>query len=103
MKKTLLLSSAVSSAVLAGGLLFSATAGAMSSAPKTDPITDFQNSWAGKALAHQRSLDMKSPLADNNILGSHNSYNSEVYSDPLSGPTTEAFHLRSDAHRCAFC
>ncbi len=68
--------------LLTTGLMASAAASAMSSAPQTDPITDFQNSWAGKALAHQRSLDMNSPLADNNILGSHNSYNSEVYSDP---------------------
>ena len=67
--------------LLTTGLMASAAASAMSSAPQTDPITDFQNSWAGKALSHQRALDMNSPLADNNILGSHNTYNSEVYTD----------------------
>lgn len=61
--------------------LASLSASAMSSTPQTDAITGFQNSWAGKALAHQRNMDRKSPLADNNILGSHNSYNSEVYTD----------------------
>jgi len=64
------------------GMLASAGALAMSSTPPSDPITDFQNSWAGKALAHQRSIDMNSPLADNSMLGSHNTYNSSVYSDP---------------------
>ena len=64
------------------GMLASAGALAMSSTPPSDPINDFQNSWAGKALAHQRSIDMNSPLADNSMLGSHNTYNSSVYSDP---------------------
>jgi len=64
------------------GMLASAGALAMSSTPPSDPITDFQNSWAGKALTHQRSIDMNSPLADNSMLGSHNTYNSSVYSDP---------------------
>ena len=64
---------------LTAGLLASATSFAMSSAPPSDPIADFQNSWAGKALAQQRNLDNNSPLSSNNIVGSHNSYNSEAY------------------------
>jgi len=66
-------------------LLFGVQAQAMSSAPSasvaasSDPITEFQNSWAGKALAHQRKMDANTPLAENNILGSHNTYNSEKY------------------------
>ena len=64
---------------LALGLTVSMSSLAMSAKPPADPIADFQNSWAGKALAHQRSLDKKSPLIDNNILGSHNTYNSKVY------------------------
>ncbi len=45
-----------------------------------DSIDDFNNSWAGKALGLQRTLDNQSPIIDNNILGTHNTYNSEVYS-----------------------
>lgn len=70
------------SIAIAAGLLASASGFAMSSkpsAPPPDPIKDFQNSWAGKALAHQRNLDVNSPMIDNNILGSHNTYNSEAY------------------------
>jgi hypothetical protein len=67
---------------LALGLAVSMGSAAMSSTPSSpppDPIADFQASWAGKALAQQRNLDMSSPIIDNNILGSHNTYNSEVY------------------------
>lgn len=64
---------------LALGLTMTMGVSAMSAKPPADPIADFQNSWAGKALAHQRRLDENSPLIDNNILGSHNSYNSKVY------------------------
>jgi len=42
-------------------------------------IDDFKNSWQGKALAKQRLLDIYSPIADNNIPGTHNTYNSEAY------------------------
>lgn len=49
-----------------------------------DGISDFNNSWAGKALTMQRQLDMASPLKDNNILGTHNSYNSSVYTTAVS-------------------
>ena len=66
-------------AVLAASLLISTGASAMSAKPPIDPIADFQNSWAGQALAHQRSLDVNSPIIDNNILGSHNTYNSKAY------------------------
>jgi hypothetical protein len=74
-----LLSNLKFSALMATGLLMSAGVSAMSSTPPSDPIADFQNSWAGKALAQQRNLDVNSPMIDNNILGSHNTYNSEVY------------------------
>lgn len=61
------------------GFFVSVGASAMSAKPPADPIADFQNSWAGKALAHQRDLDVNAPMIDNNILGSHNTYNSKVY------------------------
>ena len=60
---------------------------AMSSTPNTsnsvstDAITDFQNSWAGKAMDYQRKVDRYTPLKDINIQGTHNSYNSEAYRD----------------------
>ncbi len=67
------------------GLCLSGSVLAMSSAPpktvKTDPIDAFNTSWAGKALDLQRKLDRYSPMKDNNIQGSHNTYNSEVYRD----------------------
>lgn len=44
-----------------------------------DSISDFNDSWQGQALANQRLLDVYSPMKDNNILGTHNSYNSEKY------------------------
>ncbi|WP_299494647.1 phosphatidylinositol-specific phospholipase C domain-containing protein [uncultured Shewanella sp.] len=44
-----------------------------------DSISDFNASWQGQALASQRLLDVYSPIIDNNILGTHNSYNSESY------------------------
>lgn len=53
----------------------------LASTAMADSISDFNNSWAGKALARQRVLDQSSPLKDNNILGTHNSYNSEAYRD----------------------
>ncbi len=53
----------------------------LASTAMADSISDFNNSWAGKALARQRVLDQSSPLKDNNILGTHNSYNSEAHRD----------------------
>ncbi len=44
-----------------------------------DGIGDFQQSWSGKALSLQRSLEVYSPLADNSMMGTHNSFNSTVY------------------------
>ncbi|MCO7223349.1 phosphatidylinositol-specific phospholipase C domain-containing protein [Pleionea sp. CnH1-48] len=44
-----------------------------------DSIDNFNNSWVGKTLKAQRNLDVYSPMADNNIPGTHNTYNSEVY------------------------
>ncbi len=46
-----------------------------------DAISDFNNSWAGKALSLQRILDRASPMKDNNIIGTHNTYNSRAYQD----------------------
>lgn len=53
----------------------------LSAGVMADGISDFNKSWAGQALARQRLLDQSAPLQDNNILGSHNSYNSSVYRD----------------------
>jgi len=47
---------------------------------QADSIDDFNASWTGKALDKQRALDTFAPIIDNNILGSHNTYNSEAYS-----------------------
>jgi hypothetical protein len=44
-----------------------------------DAIDAFNDSWQGKALDLQRGLDNNAPIKDNNILGTHNTYNSEVY------------------------
>ncbi len=68
---------------LAIGMIGSASAFAMSSSPKTDPSGEFTTSWAGKALQSQRDLDLHEPMSDNNILGSHNTYNSKAYRTAL--------------------
>ena len=57
---------------LAGGLAFT-------SAAQADSIDAFNSSWVGQALDLQRGLDNNAPIIDNNILGTHNTYNSEVY------------------------
>jgi len=57
---------------LVGGLSFSNIA-------QADSIDAFNNSWVGQALDLQRGLDNNAPIIDNNILGTHNTYNSEVY------------------------
>lgn len=44
-----------------------------------DSISEYNNSWAGRAMALQRLLDVHSPMSDNNIIGTHNTYNSETY------------------------
>lgn len=66
---------------IALSLAASANVSAMSDLPDFDEIADFNNSWAGKALEMQRQLDLHQPMSENNILGTHNSYNSEVYRD----------------------
>lgn len=53
----------------------------LANAAMADSITDFNNSWVGQALSMQRVLDRAAPMKDNNIIGTHNSYNSEVYRD----------------------
>jgi len=60
------------SVTLALGLSFAGNAAA-------DSIDAFNSSWLGNALDLQRGLDNNAPIKDNNILGTHNSYNSEVY------------------------
>ena len=62
----------IAGALLAIHLVLSASALA-------DGIDDFNNSWAGQALASQRLLDADSPLSDSNIVGTHNSFNSAAY------------------------
>jgi hypothetical protein len=57
---------------LAGSLSFASTV-------QADSIDAFNSSWVGQALDLQRGLDNNSPIIDNNILGTHNTYNSEVY------------------------
>jgi len=52
---------------------------ASSSYVLADSIDAFNNSWSGQALDLQRGLDVNAPMINNNILGTHNSYNSEVY------------------------
>jgi len=49
-----------------------------------DDIDGFNNSQTGKSLAIQRELDKTTPFSVANIIGSHNSYNSEVYSSATS-------------------
>ena len=46
-----------------------------------DSIDDFQTSWLGKAMALQRSVNLNQPIINNNIQGTHNSFNSEAYRD----------------------
>lgn len=76
MKKTL------KAITLGTGIALTGSALAMSSSSgKSDPITDFGNSWAGKALTFQSKLDDHTPMSTNNIIGTHNSYNSSVYRD----------------------
>jgi hypothetical protein len=49
-----------------------------------DGIDDFNNGWTGRALAAQRRLDLRTPLGDVNILGTHNSFNAAAYSSGVS-------------------
>jgi len=50
-----------------------------SSLVMADSIDAFNNSWVGQTLDLQRGLDNNAPIINNNILGTHNSYNSDVY------------------------
>ncbi|MEE3327115.1 MAG: hypothetical protein VX252_07275, partial [Myxococcota bacterium] len=49
-----------------------------------DGIDDFNQGWLGRTLIQQRLMDLETPLGDLQIIGSHNSFNSGVYSGPLS-------------------
>lgn len=51
---------------------------------RADGIDDFNASWAGRSLAAQRVLDREAPLAECNIIGTHNSFNSAAYSTATS-------------------
>ncbi|CAM3506992.1 ricin-type beta-trefoil lectin domain protein [Parendozoicomonas haliclonae] len=64
------------------GLLISGVLG-FSSYAAAGTVDDFENSWAGKALKHQSQLSNHAPLSTINMMGTHNSYNSEVYTTPL--------------------
>lgn len=63
--------------VLASALVISGYA-------RADEIDDFNNGWTGRSLIAQRLLDLDAPIADNNIIGSHNSFNSGVYATATS-------------------
>ncbi len=41
-------------------------------------VDDFQNSFEGKAWKQQRLLDLDTPLSENSMIGTHNSFNSSV-------------------------
>lgn len=71
----------------------------LGSAALADGIDDFNNSWAGNALAKQRLLDQYTPMKDNNIVGTHNSYNSRVYSDPTRYLDPQQYHSIYDQLR----
>lgn len=61
------------------GLAILATSLLLTSPAQADTIDDYNSSWQGKAMDYQRALDNYAPIIDNNILGTHNTYNSEVY------------------------
>lgn len=63
------------------GLTLSASVFAGGGSPASNPIDDFSNSWTGKTLRLQSQIDRHSAISTNNILGSHNSYNSSEYAD----------------------
>lgn len=46
---------------------------------QADSIDDYNTSWQGQAMNYQRALDNYAPIIDNNILGTHNTYNAETY------------------------
>lgn len=46
-----------------------------------NPVDDAANAWEAKALRLQSQIDLHSPMSKNNILGTHNSYNSAEYAD----------------------
>ncbi len=68
-------------AVCAAAILGTITSGSLAFA---DSIDDFNNSWVGQTLEAQRALDVYAPMSDNSFFGSHNTYNSEVYSTLFS-------------------
>ena len=63
---------ALGSAVALSSFGFSTVAAA-------DSIDDFNASWVGQAWAAQRAADMDTPLSEINMIGTHNSFNSEAY------------------------
>ncbi|WP_079253859.1 phosphatidylinositol-specific phospholipase C domain-containing protein [Endozoicomonas arenosclerae] len=66
-----------------GRLLQTAIIGGLAASAQADKISDFEKSWTSKALAMQRQLDSHAPIINNSILGTHNTYNSEVYRNAL--------------------
>jgi len=59
---------------------------------RADGIDDFNASWAGRSLTAQRLIDLDEPLADTNIVGTHNSFNSSVYTTLTSYPDPDQVH-----------
>lgn len=44
-------------------------------------IEDLNNSWEGKALGLQRTIDLNTPFKDATFVGTHNSFNAKAYQD----------------------
>ncbi|MDE0884179.1 MAG: hypothetical protein OSB70_01460 [Myxococcota bacterium] len=57
---------------------------AFPSEARADEIDLFVASWAGRALSAQRALDLEVPMAAANRIGTHNAFNSGVYTTPTS-------------------
>ncbi len=53
---------------------------------RADDIDVFNTSWAGRALSAQRLMDLDVPIVDTNIIGTHNAFNSGVYTTATSYP-----------------
>ncbi|WP_437527526.1 lectin-like protein [Sorangium sp. So ce726] len=46
---------------------------------RADGIDDYNGGWIGRAWKYQRQIDHATPLADNTMMGTHNSFNSADY------------------------
>lgn len=61
--------------------LFTLASLALSSASFAGNIGNEANSWESKTLRLQNQVDLHTPMSKNNILGSHNTYNSSEYAN----------------------